>query len=181
MGFWVRQTGIRASFQRNRPPSVKMGCQHHLFDVTRTLMAQMKVPQLLWTDAVLIACHLINRMPSSVHGNFPHCLLFPQKPLFSLPPKVFGCVCFVQGTRPNLDKLSPRSTHCMFVGYSRTQKEYRCYDPVSSKYLVSADVTFFKDTPFSSSTSYPSLPIPLSVPVTESVPLPEPTPLTAPL
>ena len=95
-------------------------------------------------------------------------------------------MCFVQDTRPNLDKLSPRSTRCMLVGYSRTQIGYRCYDPVSRKYLVSADVTFFENTPFFSSTSYPSLPIPLSVPTTESVYLPdhankESVPITAPL
>ena len=109
----VHQTSCPRTFQQNDVAERKY---RHLLDVTRTLMAQMKVPQQLWTDAVLTACHLINRMPSSVHGNISHCLLFPQKPLFSLPPKVFRCVCFVQDTRPNLDKLSPRSIIICLLG-----------------------------------------------------------------
>ena len=106
-------------------------------------MAQMKVPQQLWVDAVLTTYHLINRIPSSIHEYIPHCLIFPHKSLFSLPPKIFSCVCFVKDTRPNLDKLLPRSIRCMFVGYSRTQKGYRSYDPVHRKYYVFTDVTCF--------------------------------------
>ncbi|WMV57339.1 hypothetical protein MTR67_050724 [Solanum verrucosum] len=43
----------------------------------------MKVPKQFWTDAISIACFLINRMPSSVVvGNvlFPNTLLFPYEP-----------------------------------------------------------------------------------------------------
>ncbi|RVW98223.1 Retrovirus-related Pol polyprotein from transposon RE2 [Vitis vinifera] len=37
------------------------------------------------------ACYLINRMPSSVlHDQIPHSLLFPDQPLYFLPPRVFG-------------------------------------------------------------------------------------------
>ncbi|RVX04551.1 Retrovirus-related Pol polyprotein from transposon RE1 [Vitis vinifera] len=42
-------------------------------------------------DAVLTACYLINRMPSSIlHDQIPHSLLFPDQPLYFLPPRVFG-------------------------------------------------------------------------------------------
>ena len=54
----------------------------------------------------------------------------------------FGCTCFVQDLSPDLDKLSPRSIECAFIGYSRTQKGYQCYSPSTRKYFVSADVIF---------------------------------------
>ena len=64
--------------------------------------------------------------------------------LFSLPPRVFGCIAFAQDLSPNLDKLSPHSVKCVFVGYSHTQQGYRCFDPSTRTYIVSADVTFFE-------------------------------------
>ena len=40
----------------------------HFLDVTRTIMAHMHVSKYLWSDAVLTATYLINRMPSSPLG-----------------------------------------------------------------------------------------------------------------
>ena len=55
-------------------------------------MMHMHVSKPIWGDAVLTACYLINRMPSSVlRGGIPHSVLYPNKPLFALPPRVFGC------------------------------------------------------------------------------------------
>jgi hypothetical protein len=39
-------------------------------------------------------------------------------------------------------KLDPRALKCVFVGYSTTQKGYKCYHPPSKKFFVSRDVTF---------------------------------------
>ena len=50
-----------------------------------------------------------------------------------------------------LDKLCLRVINCIFLGYSRTQKGYRCYDSITQKQYVSADITFFEDTHYFSS------------------------------
>ena len=104
-------------------------------------------------------------MPSSVlHDQIPHSLLFLDQPLYFLPPRVFGCTCFVHILTLGQDKLSTKATKCIFLGYSRLQKGYRCYSPQTHRYLLSADVTFFDDSPFFSSSE--------SLPVTEVLPLP---------
>ena len=41
----------------------------HLVETARTLLLHHKVPQHFWGDAILSACYLINRMPSSVLHN----------------------------------------------------------------------------------------------------------------
>ncbi|EOY22057.1 Cysteine-rich RLK (RECEPTOR-like protein kinase) 8 [Theobroma cacao] len=50
--------------------------------------------------------------------------------------------------RPHVTKLDTCSLKCIFLGYSRTQKGYRCYSLELSKYLVSCDITFFEYNPY---------------------------------
>ena len=62
-------------------------------------------------------------MPSSVlHDQIHHSLLFPDQPLYFLPPRVFSCTCFVHILTLGQDKLSAKATKCIFLGYSRLQK-----------------------------------------------------------
>ncbi|RVX20561.1 Retrovirus-related Pol polyprotein from transposon RE2 [Vitis vinifera] len=90
-------------------------------------------------------------------NGIPHSLLFPDQPLYFLPPRVFGCTCFVHILTPGQDKLSARATKCIFLRYSRLQKGYRCYSSETHCYFLSADVTFFEDSPFFSTSE--SLPV----------------------
>ena len=48
-----------------------------------------------------------------------------------------------------MSKLNPKSLKYIFLSYSRVQKGYRCYCPSLWRYLVSVDVTFLENTPFS--------------------------------
>ena len=103
-------------------------------------------------------------MPSSVlHDQIPHSLLFPDQPLYFLP-HVFGCTCFVHILTPGQDKLFAKATKCIFLGYSRLQKGYRCYSSKTHRYFLSTDVTFFEDSPFFSTFE--------SLPVSKVLPLP---------
>ena len=68
----------------------------HLIETARTLLLQYHVPFRFWGNVVLTTCYLINRMPSFVlHAQIPLALLFLDQPLYFLPPRVFGCTCFV--------------------------------------------------------------------------------------
>ncbi|XP_019248563.1 PREDICTED: uncharacterized protein LOC109227823 [Nicotiana attenuata] len=93
-----------------------------------------------------MACFLVNRMSSTVlGGNVPYSVLFPNKELFSVEPKVFGSTCYVRDVRPSVTKLDPKALKCVFLGYSRLQKGYRCYSTELGKYLVSTDVSGKED------------------------------------
>ena len=85
-------------------------------------------------------------------------------PSFFLPLLVFGCTCFVHTLTLGQDNLSAKATKCIFLGYSRLQKGYRCYSPDTHRYFLSANVTFFEDSPFFSSSE--------SLPISEVLPLP---------
>ena len=138
----------------------------HLVETARTLLLPHKVPQRFWGDVILAACYLINRMPSFVlHNQIPHSILLPNLPLFYLPPRVFGCVCFVHILTLRQDKLSAKDTKCVFLGYSRLQRGYCCYSPDTNRYFISADVTFFEDSSFFSYAVRHSVPDVLSIPL----------------
>lgn len=83
-------------------------------------MIHMSIPKQHWPEV-----SLINRMPSAVlKYKIPFNVLFPNKPLFAIEPKTFGCVCFVHILPSKKDKLSARALKCVFLGYSRLQKGY---------------------------------------------------------
>ena len=86
----------------------------------------------------------------------PYHQLFPNNPLFPIEPKVFGYTCFIRDVHPQVSKLDPKSLKCIFLGYFRVQKGYRCYCHPFRRYFVSIDVTFFGSTPFSLSSTVTS-------------------------
>ncbi|KAL0556546.1 hypothetical protein IC582_005060 [Cucumis melo] len=155
LGSYLCQHGIIHQSSCANTPSqngVAKRKNRHLLETTRALSFQMHVSKTFWVDVVSTACFLINRMPSSLlNGDIPYRVLFPTKSLFPIAPKIFGCVCFVRDVSPHHTKLDPKSLKCIFLGYSRVQKGYRCYRPTLKRYLVSCDVAFFDDTPFTSS------------------------------
>ena len=135
----------------------------------------------------MIATYLQNWLPSApLHAPIPlHCLL-PTPSLFFLPPRVFGCIAFVQDHSSSLSKLAPRALKGVFVAYSMTQKGYWVYFPVAHLNMTYANVTFHEDSPFfslpllSSTTvaASPSLGYPLLLVTTDPCPLVPPPPLS---
>ncbi|RVW37765.1 Retrovirus-related Pol polyprotein from transposon RE1 [Vitis vinifera] len=104
------------------------------------------------------------RMPSSVlHDQLPHSLLFPDQPHYFLPPRVFGCTCFVHILTPGQDKL-PQSHEVLFLGYSRLQKGYRCYSLETHRYLSPLMSPSLRTHHFSTTSE--------SLPVSEVLPIP---------
>lgn len=96
----------------------------------------------------MTTAYLINRIPSRILGmKSPAELLLGQRE-FKVPPKVFGCVCFVRDHRPSVGKLDPQALKCIFIGYSSSQKGYRCWNLVERRLFVSMDVTFREFEPY---------------------------------
>ena len=114
----------------------------------------MGVPHEFWANAILTSTFLINRLPSTpLGGEVPLRRLHPDRELFSLPPRVFGCVAFAQDHSANKSKLAPRAVRGLFVGYSRTQKGYCIYLPHDRRYIISEDFTFHESTRYFTTTT----------------------------
>jgi hypothetical protein len=78
----------------------------------------MNVPKFLWSEAVMTATYLISRMPSRILGmKTPYEMIYGKNE-FIVPPKVFGCTCFVRDHRPSvgkLEKLDPCAMKCIWT------------------------------------------------------------------
>ena len=59
----IHQSSYAYTLQQNGVAELK---NLHLVETARILLLYHKVPQRFWGDAILAACYLINRMPSSV-------------------------------------------------------------------------------------------------------------------
>jgi len=87
---------------------------------------------------------MINRFPSHILENknplenptnfYPH-----FKISNGFIPRIFRCTTFVCIYNQNRDKLDPWAVRCVFLGYSATQKDYKCYSPSSKELYISID------------------------------------------
>ncbi|WMV34795.1 hypothetical protein MTR67_028180 [Solanum verrucosum] len=120
----------------------------------------MKVPRQFWVDEVSTTCFQSNHMPSTVlNGDMHYSVLFPNKALFSVEPKVFGSTCYVRDVRPSDTKLDPKALKCFFFGYSHLQKGYQCYSTELGKYMVTHFVYSSSSSPIEHQSTIVPLPL----------------------
>ena len=116
----------------------------HLIETTITLLQNAILPSGFWSYAVQTACFLINRMPSAVL-NFKS----PFEVIFQTIPsvthlRIFGCACFPLLKPYIQNKLQPKSSMCVFLGYASKYKGYLCYDVSNKRLYISRHVVFIE-------------------------------------
>ncbi|GJX41687.1 ribonuclease H-like domain-containing protein [Tanacetum coccineum] len=104
----IHQTSCAYTPQQNGIDERK---HKHLLNVARSLLFQSGIPLNMWTECVLTAAYLINRLSSSVlNGKSPFELVYGFKPKLS-HLRSFGCLCF-SSVLNNSDKFSAKSKKC---------------------------------------------------------------------
>ncbi|GKB61176.1 ribonuclease H-like domain-containing protein [Tanacetum coccineum] len=155
-------------------------------NLIRTLLFQANLPPTFWVEALNVATHLLNFLPSTaINNEIPYTRLFGTNPDYSLL-RTFGCLCY-----PHLDtnhKLEPRATPSIYLGQASNHRGYRCLDLKTNKIIISRHVTF-DETVFPYGSTQPALPptytflddipdiIPPTIPTNPAVQLP-PEPIT---
>jgi hypothetical protein len=146
------------------------------------LLFQASLSTSYWVEALHTATHLLNRLPSkAVSHPTPYFTLYGTAPTYD-HLRVFGCACYPNTSAIASHRLSPRSTCCLFLGYSPDHKGHRCLDLASHRIIISRHVVFDEDVfPLAG----PSPPTDLdslleSDPVSTSSQAPRLTPLPAP-
>jgi hypothetical protein len=103
----------------------------------RTLLIQASLPGRYWAEGLHTAVYLLNRLPTEmISAAFPHVTLFGSAPSYE-DLCIFGCACYPNITATAPHKLAPRSTRCVFLGYSADHKGYRCLDLSTNRLIIS--------------------------------------------
>ncbi|XP_021715949.1 uncharacterized protein LOC110683848 [Chenopodium quinoa] len=116
----------------------------HLLETGRALFFQSKVPARFWGDCIMAATYIINRMPLKSVG-----FVTPYERLYGSAPdlshlKIFGCLCYISTSKTHRNKLDPRATPCVFLGYPPNQKAYKVLNLATNKISISRDVIFYE-------------------------------------
>ncbi|KAJ9566959.1 hypothetical protein OSB04_002925 [Centaurea solstitialis] len=109
-------------------------------NTVRTLLFHAHLPPTYWVEALHMAIHLLNLLPSTaINLDTPHYRLYQKHPSYS-HLRIFGCLCYPHLTTPH--KLAPRSSPCVFLGYPSLHRGFRCLDLSTKRIIISRHVTF---------------------------------------
>lgn len=105
-----------------------------LLNIIRTLTNQMNMPAYFLGHTILTTSYANNHLSwSAIENQVPIQILYPNRPLFLIAPKVkvLSCTCFVHVIESYRDKLVAPAIKRIFTGYPSHQKWYKYYDPTT--------------------------------------------------
>lgn len=117
-----------------------------LLDMGRCLLLSSGMSGMFWSEAIATACHIRNRCPTaSLDFAIPYEVWTGKRNNINYFKK-FGSKVAVLNKEPNKDKLAPRSTSGIFVGYPRERKGFHVWIPGARKLIEARDAKFNEDT-----------------------------------
>lgn len=115
-----------------------------LIEKSRCMLRHSKLSVAYWAEAVATACHIKNISPTRSIGNKIPKKEFMGESISYNHLRIFGCLSYVHTPKEKRKKFDAVSKPCVFVGYTATSKQYRFYDPISKRLIVSASAKFME-------------------------------------
>ncbi|CAI7888146.1 unnamed protein product [Closterium sp. NIES-53] len=161
LGAFCRAQGIRQTFTLPASPQQNGIAERRIgmvMDVAHTSMIHAAAPHFLWLFAVQYAAHQLNLQPRVSLPETSPTLLWMGKVGDASAFRVWGSRAFVRDL--SADKLSPRATPCVFLGFPPDAPGWQFYHPTSRRVLSSQDVTFDESVPYYRLFPYRTAPLP---------------------
>ncbi|CAI7903803.1 unnamed protein product [Closterium sp. NIES-53] len=161
LGAFYRAQGIRQTFTLPASPQQNGIAERRIgmvMDVARTSMIHAAAPHFLWPFAVQYAAHQLNLQPQVSLPKTSPTLLWTGKVGDASAFRVWESRAFVRDL--SADKLSPRATPCVFLGFPPDAPGWQFYHPTSRRVLSSQNVTFDESVPYYRLFPYRTAPLP---------------------
>ncbi|CAI7903087.1 unnamed protein product [Closterium sp. NIES-54] len=161
LGAFCRAQGILQTFTLPASPQQNGIAERRIgmvMDVARTSMIHAAAPHFLWPFAVQYAAHQLNLQPRVSLPETSPTLRWTGKVGDASAFRVWGSRAFVRDL--SADKLSPRATPCVFLGFPPDAPGWQFYHPTSRRVLSSQDVTFDESVPYYRLFPYRTAPLP---------------------
>nr|GEV99201.1 ribonuclease H-like domain-containing protein [Tanacetum cinerariifolium] len=98
----------------------------------------------IWSECVLTATYLINKLPTSVlNGKSSYDLVYDKPPSLN-HLRSFSCLAYATILNSHA-KFGSRSKKCVLVGNSNSKKGYKLWSLDNKQIIYSRDVKFFED------------------------------------
>jgi hypothetical protein len=108
----------------------------YILETAITLLQTAHLPPKFWFRACATSIYLINRMPCQIlQLKSPYFLLYGS-PLVITHLWIFGCACFPLLKPYNTNKLQPKTSTCIFLGYAGQYKGYFCFFIQTNRFFV---------------------------------------------
>ncbi|GJT42426.1 ribonuclease H-like domain-containing protein [Tanacetum coccineum] len=115
--------------------------------ITRTMLADSKLPTTFWAESVNTTCYVQNRvLVVKPHNKTPYELFRCRTPALSFM-RPFGCHVTILNTLDYSGKFDGKSDDGFFVGYSLNSKAFRVYKIRTRKVEESLHIKFLEDKP----------------------------------
>lgn len=125
-----------------------------LTEMVNALLSNSGLSSGFWGEALLTACHILNRVPQKRNKVTPYELWNKRKPNLNYL-RVWGCRAVVKLPEPKKRKLGERGVECIFIGYAQHSKAYRFMviepsDSISVNSVIESRDAIFDENRFKS-------------------------------
>ncbi len=111
-------------------------------ELARSLIYSCNLPKFLWAEAMNTAVYSLNLVPNKkLKGITPYEVWTSKKPKYSHLRK-FGTICYVRIPDETRKKWDPKARKCIFVGYTHSTSNFRVFDPIANKVIVTCNIRF---------------------------------------
>ena len=103
----------------------------------RSMLTHVKLPKMLWAEALMTPAYVINRSPSIPLDSDISQRVWGGKDVSYRYLRVFGCLAYVHVAKDQRGKLDPKTRPCIFLGYGYEEFGYRLWDLGEKKVIWS--------------------------------------------